>query len=440
MLWLWPQCLYQVRQAVHPVDQIRAGDRRVRGDYGVHSGSRMNSAGYMPRLQVAVATTGRFHSFDLASELDRAGALACIHTGYPRFKLRDTGLDRGKIDSFPWLTTLYMAMLRWPALPLRIEREMAWAANGALDRNLARKIARDRVACDVISVISGRGLITGRAAQARGIAYVCDRGSSHILVQDRLLREEYGSLGMPWPGIDPRVIDKELAEYATADAITLPSKFAVNSFIGQGVPRDRLHRIPYGANLSRFSRTQPADSEFRVLFVGALSVRKGIHYLLQAFARARLPHARLVFVGGASAESEELFRRFPVSNVERTGHLPPEQVADQMSRASVLVLPSVEDGFGLVLCQALACGCPILATTNTGALDLVTGDDVGFVVPIRDPDAIADRLTRLHDDPAQRTAKSEAAVKRMRSIGGWGEYGRLSLELFQALADRRSAA
>jgi glycosyltransferase involved in cell wall biosynthesis len=385
-------------------------------------------------LRVAVATGGRFYSFDLARELDRAGALACIHTGYPRFKLGDTGVDPARIDSFPWLTTLYMALIHWPRLPRRIERELAWAANGALDRRFARKIANGRVDCDVVSALSGGGLAIGQAAHARGIAYVCDRGSSHIAVQDRLLREEYAMLDLDWPGVDPRVVAKERAEYALADAIALPSGFAVDSFVSEGIPRAKLHHIPYGVDLERFRRTQPRAAEFRVLYVGSLSVRKGIHYLLQGFARAGLANARLVLVGGASTEGDELIRRFPVTGLERTGHLPPDQVAREMSRASVLVLPSIEDGFGLVLTQALACGCPILATTNTGGPDLVTGEDVGFVVPIRDPDALAERLVQLQQAPALLAAQSAAAVERVRRLGGWDEYGRRALALFQALA------
>jgi len=390
-----------------------------------------------PRVRVAVATGGRFHSFDLARELDRLGALACIHTGYPRFKLRDTGIDPRRVRTFPWLTTPYMALVRWPQLPRWVERELAWLATCALDRRFARLIASGSVACNVVSALSGGGLAIGRAAKARGIAYVCDRGSSHIEVQDRLLREEYGSLGMHWPGVDPRVIDRERAEYDLADAITLPSGFAVDSFLGQGVARTKLHLVPYGANLERFHRICARDQEFRVLFVGSLSVRKGIHHLLQGFARARLSNARLVLVGGISVEGNELLRRFPVERLELTGHLGWDGVAREMSRASVLVLPSIEDGFGLVLCQALACECPIIATTNTGGPDLVQGEDVGYVVPIRNADAIADRLTRLHDSPDLLAAKSAAALHRVRGMGGWEAYGRRSLDLFQRLAAGR---
>jgi glycosyltransferase involved in cell wall biosynthesis len=96
-----------------------------------------------------------------------------------------------------------------------------------------------------------------------------------------------------------------------------------------------------------------------------------------------------------------------------------------MSESHVLVLPSIEDGFGLVLSQALACGCPIVASTNTGGDDLITDGVEGFIVPARDVAALAARLQQLADDPALRRRMSEAALARVKHLGGWRQYGDL---------------
>jgi alpha-maltose-1-phosphate synthase len=77
----------------------------------------------------------------------------------------------------------------------------------------------------------------------------------------------------------------------------------------------------------------------------------------------------------------------------------------------------------LVQGQAMACGCPVIATTNTGASDLFTDGIEGFIVPIRDPEALTARMQQLADDPALQASMSEAALRRVRSIGGWGDYG-----------------
>jgi glycosyltransferase involved in cell wall biosynthesis len=108
-----------------------------------------------------------------------------------------------------------------------------------------------------------------------------------------------------------------------------------------------------------------------------------------------------------------------------------------MSRAGVLVLPSIEEGLALVQAQAMACGCPVIATPHAGAVDLFADGREGFIVPVRDPEAIADRLARLHGDPELRAAMGEAALARVRTIGGWDDYGRAALALFLRLARAR---
>jgi glycosyltransferase involved in cell wall biosynthesis len=94
-----------------------------------------------------------------------------------------------------------------------------------------------------------------------------------------------------------------------------------------------------------------------------------------------------------------------------------------MARSHVLALASVEEGLALVQGQAMACGCPVVATAATGAEDLFTDGVEGFIVADRDVAALADRLQRLADDPALRERMSAAALARVRQLGGWDRYG-----------------
>ena len=391
------------------------------------------SAEAPPPFRAVVSTIGRFHSFDLARQLQRFDCLACIFSGYPRFKLRTTGVEPGRIRTFPWLQTPYMVLMRSAWFRDHLSREWEHQAHLWHDCHVAANLPP----CDLVSVLSGSGLRTGRAAIARGAIYVCDRGSSHILAQDRIVREEHARLDLPWAGVDTRVIEAELAEYTLADAITVPSTFARDSFLAEGVAAEKLILAPYGVDLADFRRVRPRDPEFRVLFVGQLSVRKGLHVLLEAMAMARLPQARLVLVGGAQEHAETLLRRFPVAGLERTGILSRAGVAAEMSRASVLVLPSVEEGLALVQAQALACGCPVIGTANTGAFDLFQDGVEGFIIPIRDPTALADRLGRLYHDPALLERMSAAAEARVAAFGGWDSYGETLHRAFAALVGRR---
>lgn len=253
------------------------------------------------------------------------------------------------------------------------------------------------------------------------------------------MHEEYERHGLRFEGIDPRVIAKEEAEYEAADMVVVPSTFVKRSFLEMGFPESKLRQIPYGVDLSRFHPVgEPDWDEFHVLFTGAASIRKGIGYLLAAFAALRHPRKRLTFVGGISAEAKALINQaaatLPITCV---GYVPQSGLKEIMSRSHVLVLPSVEEGLSLVQAEAMACGCPVVATTNTGSEDLFEDGVQGFIVPIRSPEAIADRMQRLADDPGLRRRMSAACLERVNAIGGWDRYGDTMTSLIQELVEAK---
>ena len=191
-----------------------------------------------------------------------------------------------------------------------------------------------------------------------------------------------------------------------------------------GIPPEKVHVIPYGVRLDRFTRTQPPPRDsFEALFAGQVSVRKGIPYLLQAFARLKHPKKHLTVVGAIQDDIRNLLATLPTENVVFTGSLPQAQLAEKMSASHLLVLPSVEEGLALVQGQAMACGCPVLATTATGAEDLFTDGREGYIVPDRNVDALSERMQQIADDPALQQRLSEAALLRVKSLGGWDQYG-----------------
>ena len=112
-----------------------------------------------------------------------------------------------------------------------------------------------------------------------------------------------------------------------------------------------------------------------------------------------------------------------MASVEMLGSIPQSELAALMSRSHVLALPSIEEGLALVQAQAMACSCPVVCSTNTGGEDLFSDGVEGFIIPIRDPIVLANRLQQLADDPALQRSMREAALKRVTSIGGWKEYG-----------------
>jgi starch synthase len=352
--------------------------------------------------------------------MESRGYLTRIYSTFPWQRLKREGVPRERLRSFPWIHTPQVAAGKYVRIPKRIGWELSYLNFRMFDSWVARRIED----CDALVSLSGAGLKSGQTIQQRGGRYVCDRGSSHMRYQNAIMNEEYARWGFKIQACDPRMVEREEAEYAQADAIFVPSEFARRSFVEMGVPAAKVKTIPYGVRLERFQPTKERSKEtFDVLFAGTVSLRKGIPYLLEAFRKLRHPHKRLRLAGPVEPEVAILLGRQNLDNIEVLGRMPQTKLAEYMSLSHVLVLPSIEDGFGLVMAQAMACGAVVLSSDNTGGPDLYTNGIEGFVVPIRQPDALAERLQQLADNADLRMRMSEAALRRVKELGGWHDYG-----------------
>lgn len=371
-------------------------------------------------MQIVQAVFGVFHHFELARELERRGHLKTIYSTWPWARLKREGLGRRKVETFPWLHTTEMLIGRTGINSAWLSDTLGYTNALAFDEWTLRRIPL----CDAFIAISGAGLKTGQLVQQRGGKFICDRGSSHQRYQEQLVSSEYRRWGVDLPVSDIRDTLREEQIYEIADAITVPSRFAARSFVESGVPAEKLRVIPYGVRLERFSRTgEPPTDRFQVLFAGSVGLRKGVPYLLEAFARLRHPAKRLRIAGAIHPDIKRVLDRLPRENVEFLGPVKQDRMAELMSTSHVMVLPSIEEGLALVQGQALACGCPVLCSTNTGGEDLFSDGVEGFIVPIRDIPALTERMQQLADDPALQSKMSEAALQRVQSLGGWEEYG-----------------
>lgn len=322
-----------------------------------------------------------------------------------------------------------MATGNWP-FPHWVRREWAWWVLETIDRHVAGKLET----ADVLIALSGSGLHAGRRMKRAGKWFICDRGSAHIRVQNRLLVEEAVRWGVGVHETNLRVIRKEEAEYDLADAITVPSSFAKKTFVEAGVPGDKVHVIPYGADLSRFRQQgEPPSDEFVILYVGQCSLRKGIPDLLNAFKKVRHPRKRLRLVGSVDRQMKRMLRELPTENVEFCGSVPNKLLNRIYSSAHVLVLPSIEDGFGMVMGEAMACGCPVIATQNTGGPDLFDDGKEGYIISIRSPDQMASRLEEFAENEI-RSRFGAAAIRKIHSHGGWDSYGGRVEKLLMTMA------
>ncbi|RRB04261.1 glycosyltransferase family 4 protein [Larkinella rosea] len=373
-------------------------------------------------MKVTQLAIGRFHHFHLARQLERLGLLEKIYTGFPKFKLRDEqGIPKDKVKTFPWIHTPYMKRgligidyWKW------LSEEWEWLDMQVIDKYVAGKINHPTI----LIALSGNGLHAGKKAKDHNGYFICDRGSSHIRFQDQILREEFSRWGHTFRGIDSRVIEKEEIEYEQSDLITVPSQFVKKTFLDQGIPEEKLAKIPYGARLERFYKVaEPSTKKFKVLWVGSVGIRKGFMYALQAFQNLKHPNKEFVVIGTVEPEMRQLLAGQNLDKVSFLGLVPNAQLPRIYSTAHVFVIPSLEEGLAMVQGEALACGCPVIASVNSGAEDLFEDGKEGFILPIRNPAMITNRLEQFADDPELRQKMSVAAIERVKSIGGWDSYG-----------------
>jgi len=279
--------------------------------------------------------------------------------------------------------------------------------------------------CDAYIALSGSGLAGGIKAKSNGAIYIMDRGSSHIRTSVSIASEEHRRWDIPYNKPHPRLIENEEAEADEATAITVPSTYAKMSFVDQGISSEKIYVIPYGVNLNEFKPMgDPPADRFRLLFVGKASVGKGIPYLVQAFKDFRHPRKELVIVGAVSPEIHQLCAAIGLENIRFAGVVPRKSVANYMSTSHALVLPSLDEGMALVQAQAMACKCPVIATPNTGALDLFTDQIEGMIVPTRDANALTEAFVKLADDQDLQLSMRDRAFERASQLGGWKTYAK----------------
>lgn len=182
-------------------------------------------------------------------------------------------------------------------------------------------------------------------------------------------------------------------EPALANAIVVASSYTKSTLVENNILAEIIKVIPYGVDLHNFkTRTiAPKNKKLRVLFVGSMVQRKGLTYLFEAIAQLPKGSTELVLCGRGFVD-HNLLKEYSSSNTIVQLNLDNSSLVAEMHKADVFVLPSLSEGFGHVILEAMATGLPIIATDHTSAPDLITEGKEGWVIPIRDTNAIVERL------------------------------------------------
>jgi glycosyltransferase involved in cell wall biosynthesis len=220
---------------------------------------------------------------------------------------------------------------------------------------------------------------------------------------------------------DPMRMEHLSKEALLADHCVVTSGFCKKTLIENGVAENRIHVVPYGVDVNDVPDRPRQNSLFRVLFVGQMVQRKGLEYLLKAWRKLRLPNAELVLAGRGRVD-KTLLAAF-ASEFEYVGELTNTELTKLYANSDIFCMPSLVEGFGLVYLEALASGLPIIATPNTGMADLVQNGREGFIVPIRDVEAIAEKLEWAYQNRAALT-EMRTAARKLAEAYPWSRFRR----------------
>jgi glycosyltransferase involved in cell wall biosynthesis len=284
----------------------------------------------------------------------------------------------------------------------------------------------------VIHFVNSIGLITAKHARKWDATLICDCRQEHPLFQEDVLKDEakrFGVESSALSGLSYR--GKVLGEFEIADHIIVPSTYAKRTFLARGFRNEKVHVLHYGVESELFYPVQKDDDIFRIIYVGRITFRKGIQYLLEAFATLNLPGSELLLVGGIDPRFRPILARFEGSftHIPQLSHV---DLLKQYGRSSFFAMPSLADSFGLVVLEAMACGLPVLISQNTGAADLIRQGVHGFIVPIRDVETIKNAIIAAYESPELLATLSANAAKLARAQS-WERYGQDAIALYKNL-------
>lgn len=280
---------------------------------------------------------------------------------------------------------------------------------------------------DIFHGWNGHCLRSLKKAKNQGDVTFVERASSHINTYEKLVGEEYRRWGVSAPAVPEATKKRLLAEYELADFINVPSEFAYQSLVENGIPKEKLNLLPFGVDVKKFTpQKEKKNGEFVVAFVGQVGFRKGVPYLLDAWKKLGLRGAKLYLVGGEEEVAYDYLRPFKSDpTIEFTGFQPSLKY---FQKADIFVFPSIEEGSALVNYEAMACGLPVITTPNSGSV-VRDGLD-GFIIPIREVGALAEKIKYFYDHREKLEEMGVSARQRAEEFT-WEGYGERLVRVYE---------
>lgn len=319
-------------------------------------------------------------------------------------------------------------------LPFRVVGTMRAVA--LHDRIVARRLETLAGQIDVIHTWPTGSLETLKAAARLGIPTVLERPNAHTGFAMDVVQEECDRLGIVLPpdhehAYNASKLRKEEEEYRLATQLLCPTDFVVKTFLDKGFAKEQLARHIYGFDEKVYhpgSRSPDPKRGLTMLFVGVCAVRKGVHYALEAWLRSPASQDGTFLIAGEflPAYQERLAPMLSHPSVKVLGHR--NDVPELMRKSDILALPSIEEGFGLVITEAMGSGCVPLA--SEACTEICSHMVTGLMHRVGDVEALTRHITMLHEDRQLLDRLRTAGLKIVPDIT-WTAAGAKLLDVYR---------
>ncbi len=337
---------------------------------------------YMPDSHVSgiAVAIGRVVGIDLVRDLKRREI---------------SEVPRDIVTAFPFWEVLRVGLVKSNIGPVWADRVWDWGSR-RFDKIVA---ARELDGANAIYSYEYTCLESFKAAKRRGILTIIDLPSPDSVFVEELLADEL----VKFPNLKhahsdyfdrklPPRLKRRRDELKLADIVVVNSALTARSYVAAGVSPEKILVVPYGApEITTDATLRENTGPLKVLWAGTFSVRKGAHYLLEAWRSLNLDGRAELNVFGAVTLPDSLVANLPRS-ITIKSTIPRSELYANYNKADVLVFPTLADGFGLVVTEAFAHGLPVITTSRAGAADLVRHGENGLIIEAASAIAIAESI------------------------------------------------
>jgi glycosyltransferase involved in cell wall biosynthesis len=299
-----------------------------------------------------------------------------------------------------------------------------WAETG-FDRGVAKHVAAP---ADAVYTYEHAALATLQAARKTGLLTIYEMPAPHHALTSRVFSGEYERFPELFDSVAKELTkrarrrdERRDEELRLADVIVCNSRLTQQSLLDAGVDSQRIVRVPLGMPPVSAAPKRPEEGSKQIfLHAGTMSVRKGTHYLLRAWRRVRPPRTAELRLFGKFDLPVSTVKNLP-DNVHISGTISQNQLKRWYQRSALLLFPTLLDGFGMVLTEAMAAGLPVLTTRRAGSSDFIEHGRNGFLIPPADDEAIAESLDWCFTHPAELAEMRQHCLRRAASWQ-WSDY------------------